>query len=245
MADDPVIHQTVTDPSILPATVASGTAVGDPSDQSFLRRARRVGADKAQAMRVMAQGLPASTVAAVGERIDRLVARVVEHPSGVSTTDELAASLTRLRTGEKNTATSAATLLASTALAKRSLQFGSRKVPVLAAATGAAAALSIFAQGFRELRLIASHLVHRARTAGVDVDPGALRSVALQIYLRPDEAPTLESAPSLLTARVATRWARTAAASVLPLVSDSWGVPKVDTWVAAAQRVDLRLLTGR
>lgn len=216
----------------------------DPSDQSLVRRVVRGGADTAQAMKVMAQGLPASTVAAVGERIDRIVARVVEHPAGVETTEQLAASLTRLRSGDKGAA-SAASLLAGTALAKRTIGFGSRKVPMLAAVTGAATALTIFAQGFRELRLIASHLVHRGHAAGVEVDPGALRSVALQIYLRPHETPSLDDAPSLLTTRVATRWARTSAATVLPLVSESWGVPKVDTWVAAAQRVDPRLLAGQ
>jgi hypothetical protein len=189
------------------------------------------------------KGLPAATVVAVGERIDRLVATVVEHPSGVETPEQLRASLTRLRTSDKGAA-SAATLLAGTAIAKRTVGFGARRVPVLAAATGAATAMMIVARGLREVRLIASHLVHRARAEGVEVDTRALRAIALQVYLRPHEAPSHDDGPSMLTTRVATRWMRTAATTVLPLVPDSIGVPAIESWVTAAQGADVALLAA-
>jgi hypothetical protein len=207
------------------------------------RRVGRAGADRARALTTAAKGLPAATVTAVGERLDRLVATVAAHPTGVETPDQLRSSLMRLRTSDKSAA-SAATFLAGTAIARRTIGIGARRVPMLAAVTGVATGLTIFARGLREVRLIASHLVHRARAAGVEVDPSALRTIALQVYLRPHEAPTHDGSPSMLTTRVATRWARTAATTVLPLVPDAIGVPAIDSWVAAAERVDVRLLAG-
>ncbi len=219
------------------------SATDDTPGDPFHRRVRGAGADRARALGATTRALPATTVIAVGKRIDRLVATVVAHPTGVQTPEQLRSSLIRLRTSDAGAA-SAATLLAGTTIARRTVGLGARRVPVLAAATGAATALMIFARGLREVRLIASHLVHRARAAEVDVDPGALRAIALQVYLRPHEAPSHDSAPTLLTTRVATRWARTAATTFLPLVPDAIGVPTIDSWVAAADAVDVSLLAG-
>ena len=234
---------TATPPDDAPDQSADPSAEDAPGS-ALHRRIQRASADRARALVATTKGLPAASVAAVGERIDRLVSTVVAHPTGVQTADQLRSSLLRLRTSDAGAA-SAATLLAGTAIARRTVGLGARRVPVLAAATGAATALMIFARGLREVRLIASHLVHRARGAGVEVDPGALRAIALQVYLRPNEAPSHDSAPTLLTTRVATRWARTAATTFLPLVPDAIGVPTIDSWVAAADAVDVSLLAGQ
>jgi hypothetical protein len=215
-----------------------------PTPTPFRRRVRRAGADRARALTTTAMGLPAMTATAVGERLDRLVAGVVAHPTGVTTADQLRSSLMRLRTSDKSAA-SAATFLAGTAIARRTIGLGARRVPMLAAVTGVATGLTIFARGLREVRLIASHLVHRARAAGVEVDPRALRTIALQVYLRPHEAPSHDGTPSMLTTRVATRWARTVATTMLPLVPDAIGVPAIDSWVTASESVDVSLLAGR
>lgn len=211
------------------------------SSPSLPNRIRDTGIGWVRALAGSTKALPGTTVDAVGERLDRLVARVVRHPSPVRTSEQLGAALTAVREN-KSGAASAASFLTSTSLASRTLRIGTKRMPLIAAATGAATALSVFATGFRELRMIASHLVHRAHADGVVVDPGALRAIALQVYLRPGETPRLEEAPSLLTARVATRWARTAAAEALPLVPDGLGRPKVREWVAAAASVDIGLL---
>lgn len=214
------------------------------SPSSLPERVRDAGLGWIRALAGSTKALPGNTVGAVGDRLDSLVERVVRHPSPMRTSKDLSDALGAVRES-KSGAASAASFLASTSLASRTLRLGTRRLPFLAAATGTATALAVFATGFRELRMIASRLVIRAHAAGVTVDPGALRSIALQIYLRPGETPRLEEAPSLLTARLATRWSRTAAAEALPLVPDGLGRPKVGQWVTAAEAVDVRLLTPR
>ncbi|QGG96312.1 hypothetical protein [Actinomarinicola tropica] len=224
--------------------LSPATTDRSPAPASLPGRIRDTGLGWVRSLAGSTKALPTATVGAVGDRLDQLVDRVVRHPSPVRTSEELAEALTALREN-KNGAASAASFLASTSLASRTLRIGTKKMPLIAAATGAASALAVFATGFRELRMIASHLVHRAHAAGVVVDPGALRSVALQVYLRPGETPRLDEAPSLLTARLATRWSRTAAAEALPLVPDNLGRPKVAQWVTAASTVDPRVLASR
>lgn len=209
--------------------------------RSALVRVRSTGAGWVRSIADTTTSLPAGAVGAIGERLDRVLERVVRQPAGVATSAQLTASLQRLR-DDPGGAGSLATLLASSALAGRTIRLGARRLPAIAAVTGSATALTIVARGLREVRLLASHLVHRARAEGIEVDAAALRSIVLQIYLRPDDAPSREAPPSMLTARVASGWVRRATSSVLPFVPERVGGPAVARWVAAAGRVDVHLL---
>ena len=207
-----------------------------------LARLRRLVGSWLAALSSRSRALSDDTLTALGERVDQLVDRVIDHPSPVASRDELAEALESTRTS-KGGAASVATLLAATRVARRTVSIGARRIPILAAATGTATALTTFAGGFRELRMLASHLVHRARAQGVDVTPTALRTVTLQLYLRPGEAPRVDDPPSMLLPRIATRWVRTATAEVLPLVPTSISRPSVEKLVDAATSVDVALLS--
>jgi hypothetical protein len=213
-----------------------------PARGGRIARLRQLVGSWVSALSTRSRALSDDTVTALGERVDQLVERVVHHPSPVVTRDELAEALESVRSN-KTGAASIATLLTATRMARRTVSIGARRIPVLAAATGTATALATFAGGFRELRMLASHLVHRARFEGVEVTPTALRTVTLQLYLRPGEAPRVDTPPTLLLPRIASRWVRTAAAEVLPLVPTSLSRPSVDKLVDAAAAVDVTLLS--
>lgn len=210
----------------------------DAPDRSLPARVRDRGLGALRSAGSTGRRVPTALVDLVSDRLDEVAARVAVKPSPVRTADQLHDALVAVRS-EKGGAASMASLLTSTGLARRTLGIGTKRVPLLAAATGTATALTSIARGIREVRLLASHLVHRAQAAGVTVDAGALRTVVLHLYLRPNEDPARDAPPPMLVTRVVTTWVRTATAEALPLVPDRMGRPKVRTWVDAAGRVDV------
>ena len=213
-------------------------------EPSRTNRLRRAAASPIRGARRAASGIPSDVLDRIEGRVDRLVEQVIRRPSSVTTSAELARALDAARS-TKGGAASMATLLASSRLARRSVGLGARRIPAIAAMTGTASALTAFASGFRELRVLASYLVHRARAARLEVHPARLRSVVLQVYLRPDEPPDAEDPPRLLVSRVASRWIRSAAAASLPLVPGGAGRPSVRRLASAADLVDVRVLQAQ
>jgi hypothetical protein len=61
-------------------------------------------------------------------------------------------------------------------------------------------------RGVRELQLLASYVITRLRHAGVDPDPGLVRSLTLSLYLDPARRPTLEPPSGRAAGGVARQW---------------------------------------
>jgi hypothetical protein len=61
-------------------------------------------------------------------------------------------------------------------------------------------------RGVREMQLLASYLIARLRTAGVDPAPGLVRSLTLSLYLDPARRPTLEPPSGRTAGAVARQW---------------------------------------
>ncbi|MBK5222850.1 MAG: hypothetical protein JJE52_08245 [Acidimicrobiia bacterium] len=215
-------------------------AIADDRHPSRASRVRQAAGRRAASIGTSAKELPADLVDAIEDRLDQLVQRIVDHPSPVTTPKELSDALDAARSHKG--ASSIATFLAGTGIARRTVGLGTRRIPALVAITGTATALTTFAGGFRELRMIASYVVNRAHAVGIEVHPGRLRIVTLQLYLTPGVTPSVDAPPRLLATKLGSRWVRSAAAAALPLVPDGIGRPSVRKWVEAADLVDVRLL---
>jgi hypothetical protein len=61
-------------------------------------------------------------------------------------------------------------------------------------------------RGVREVQLLASYVITRLRHAGVDPDPGLVRSLTLSLYLDPARRPTLEPPSGRAAGGVARQW---------------------------------------
>jgi hypothetical protein len=61
-------------------------------------------------------------------------------------------------------------------------------------------------RGVRELQLLASYIITRLRGAGVDPDPGLVRSLTLSLYLDPARRPTLDPPAGRVAGGVARQW---------------------------------------
>ncbi len=61
-------------------------------------------------------------------------------------------------------------------------------------------------RGVRELQLLASYVIHRLRSAGVDPDPGLVRSLTLSLYLDPARRPALDAPGGRAAGGVSRQW---------------------------------------
>jgi hypothetical protein len=61
-------------------------------------------------------------------------------------------------------------------------------------------------RGVRELQLLASYVIWRLRTAGVDPDRGLVRSLTLSLYLDPARLPSLEIPSGRAAGGIARQW---------------------------------------
>lgn len=61
-------------------------------------------------------------------------------------------------------------------------------------------------RGVRELQLLASYLMSRLRGAGVDPDPGLVRSLTLSLYLDPARRPALDLPGGRAAGAIARQW---------------------------------------
>lgn len=94
--------------------------------------------------------------------------------------------------------------------------------------------------GWNQLRVLASYFVARARTAGLEVDSGLVRAVAVSIYLDPRRKFDLGYRGSRAGTAMAARWARDAA---MP-PNDATRRDLAGERVAAIERLDLAALVA-
>ena len=131
-----------------------------------------------------------------------------------------------------------ATALA-TRLARRvgPLRLVARRTPLWVLAALVPAVHASVTWGAEELRLVASHLHHRARADGVEPDPERVRRVAVQILARQPVDPATEPRSSALVAA----WVQRAVRSTLPFAD---GVHSRDPegLASASAAVDVRTL---
>jgi hypothetical protein len=156
----------------------------------------------------------ASAMEAIEGRARRVCARVVQRaldqPHPVADEASLAQALSaRQPLVGKATAAALGARLARRLGPARLL---ARRSPAWLAASAAPAVYASIARGLEELALIASHLVHRARAAGVEPDPDRVRRVTVQIASRRPVRPDDEPGHGPLVAH----WARRAVRAAMP-----------------------------
>src|SRR5690606_4828997 len=115
-------------------------------DRSLPARVRDRGAGVLRSVGSSGRRVPAALVDLVSDRLDEVAARVAVRPSPVRTAEQLRDALDAVRS-DKGGAASVASLLTTTGLARRTLGIGTKRVPLLAAATGTATALTSIARG--------------------------------------------------------------------------------------------------
>jgi hypothetical protein len=114
--------------------------------------------------------------------------------------------------------------LASATVAALAVRFGTRfkplsavakRTPMWLLATAVPALVASVARGADELGMVASHLIHRARAAGVEPDPERVRRAAVQIMSHRPVDPEVEPSHGSL----ALGWLKRAARAALPFTS--------------------------
>ena len=123
-------------------------------------------------------------------------------------------------------------------LARRTrLGFLARRTPAFLVAAAVPALVASVTRGADELGMVASHLIHRARAAGIDPDIERVRRVAVQVVARQQVDPEVEPRHGAL----ALGWLRRAVRAALPFTA---GVATADPEgiAAAAGAVDPDLL---
>jgi hypothetical protein len=91
------------------------------------------------------------------------------------------------------------------------------------------------ADGWNQLRVLASYLAGRARAAGLDLEEGLVRAVTVSIYLDPRKPVDLGYRGSRAGTAISARWVRDAAMSP----SEAARRDLVEARVAAIERLDL------
>jgi hypothetical protein len=156
--------------------------------------------------------------------VDGALDRVFDEPFDVRTAQELedlvAAGPVGVGAGPAAT-TLTAFVAAATPIARRALAMAtksgklasktplpsSKALKVGIASIPVAMRLSTTARrGVREVQLLASYVIARLRHAGLDPDPGLVRSLTLSLYLDPARRPTLEPPSGRAAGGVARQW---------------------------------------
>lgn len=119
------------------------------------------------------------------------------------------------------------------------LRFLARRTPMWLVITAAPAIHASVTRGAEELALVASHLVHRARTAGLEPDPERVRRAAVQLVGGAQVDP--EAEPRY--APLAVAWFQRALRATLPF-SPGVATRNPGTLARAAAAVDPATLTG-
>ena len=119
----------------------------------------------------------------------------------------------------------------------KSLKFLAKRTPAFLVVTAVPALLASVARGSDELGMVSSHLVHRARAAGIEPDLERVRRTAVQIVERRPVDPETEPSHGVL----AYYWLRRAVRAALPFTA---GIATADPegLASAAAAVDVRRL---
>jgi hypothetical protein len=145
----------------------------------------------------------------------RVVSGALDAPRPVGDRHQLAQALAaRSATPVVASATGAA-LVARSLSRFRVLNFLSRRTPMWILAGLVPALVSSVSRGADELGMIASHLVHRTREAGLEPDPERVRRVAVQVLAGAPIDPDVEPGQGALVVA----WLRRAVRSALPFAS--------------------------
>jgi hypothetical protein len=167
----------------------------------------------------------------------RVVAGAVDRPRAVVDERELAEALaTRPATPILASATGAA-LVARSLSRFRVLNILSRRTPMWLVAGLVPALVASVSRGAEELGMVASHLVHRARMAGLQPDPERVRRAAVQVVSGAPIDPDVEPGHGALVVA----WLRRAFRAALPFTS---GVATRDPegLAAVAAEIDPKLV---
>lgn len=185
--------------------------------------------------RASAAGVNAGVEAAARGMTRRATASALTDPRPVADVRDLADALAERSSVPSLSGATAAALATRVARRAGPLRFLARRTPMWIAAVAIPALYASIARGATELNLVASHLVLRARAAGIEPDPHRLHDAAVRLLSKVgDEAP---AAGTLVS-----RWLGRAARSTLPFAS---GVrtPDPDGVAEAAGKVPLSELT--
>jgi len=221
--------------------------VDAPLEEAEPQRRRDVGAvvraTSAAALgagRFSASAVAASADSAVRILTRRVVAGAVVNPRPVPDAPTLARALADQPSPPTVGTATAAAMAARVASRLAPLRFLARRTPMWILAVAGPALYEAVSRGADELGLVASHLVLRARAAGVNVDPERVRRAAVQIscgrVVDPDVSPSDGS--------LALTWLRRAARSTLPFAA-TVGTGHPDRVAGEAARVPPEQLAAR
>lgn len=142
----------------------------------------------------------------------RTVASVVDAPRPVAERSDLADALGEQPRSPLLGGATGAALAARVARKVGPLRFLARRTPMWLVITAVPALHASVSRGADELALVASHLVHRARAAGVEPDPDRVRRAAVQLLSRARVDPAAEPRHAPL----AVAWLQRALRATLP-----------------------------
>ena len=163
--------------------------------------------------RASAAGLSASVERAAHTLTRRATARALTDPQPVADVRDLAKALAERSSVPLLSSATAAALASRVARRIGPLRFLARRTPMWIAAAAIPALYASVARGATELNLVASHLVLRARAAGVDPDPHRVHDAAVRVLTRAG------SDADRAAGTLVSRWMGRAARSTLPFAA--------------------------
>lgn len=169
--------------------------------------------------------------------VRRVVSSALADPRPVGDRRRLAKALSGRSGGPSLGGASAAAVGTRVARRLGPARFAARRTPLWFAVTAVPAVYSSITRGAEELTLVASHLILRARAAGVEPDPERLRRVVVQVVsghaIQPEDEPS--------HGPLALAWGRRAVRAAMPFAR---GVrtKDPDSIAAAAAAVDPSVL---
>lgn len=187
------------------------------------------------------------SLAALGDAIEgpgralagRIAAGAVSQPRPVADPNALAGALDEQPRSPLLGGATGAALAAKVARRVGPLRFFARRTPMWVVVTAAPALHASVARGAEELALVASHLVHRARSAGVEPDPERVRRAAVQLVSGTPVDPTAEPRHAPLVGA----WLQRALRATLPF-STGVATRNPSSLAHAAAAVDPSTLRG-
>lgn len=145
----------------------------------------------------------------------RMVAGAVSQPRPVADQRDLAAALANRPAGPTLGGATTAAFAVRAARRFGPLRFLTKRTPMWLVAAAVPALYSSVTRGADELGLVASHLVLRARAAGIEPDPERLDHVAVQVVLGAAVDPDAEPRHGQLVVK----WLRRAGRAALPFTA--------------------------
>jgi hypothetical protein len=143
---------------------------------------------------------------------DRAIDAVLLRPREISTAEEALAALRADASWNADALTGQIqkTALVVTPLLRRFRMVGKapgvRRVPTIAVVTTVATVSTQLWAGIKEVQVLAALIATRLRQEGLPADPPLVKRLAIELYTKPDQTPTLESVRTSINGVLA-RWA--------------------------------------